>query len=272
MAPGDSDGWVFLSGPMGAGKSTLGRALAERRSARFVDLDAVIEADAGRSIPAIFAEEGERGFRAREREAARRLLAEAPAVVALGGGTVTDLETRRALLEAGILITLTAPVATLRSRLGEGEGRPLAADLEARVAARAEAYAEAHAVVSTDRSTDAVLANLEEVIARDEVLVPLGTRSYRVAFDHRASLAAELARLAPTSTLVVTDENVDGPWGRPIADAIGARVRVVLAPGEAHKTIAAVERIWDAALGAGLDRRSVIVAVGGGVVGDLAGF
>ncbi len=272
MTPRETGAWVFLSGPMGSGKSTLGRALAERLSARFVDLDALIEAEAARSVPELFAAEGEASFRARERRAAMRLLTEAPGVVALGGGTVTDATVRRALLEAGTLITLTAPVATLRERLGDGGGRPLAAELVARIAARADAYAETHATVATDRDEGVILDELLEVVGRDEVVVPLGARSYRVAFAHRDSLARELARLGPTSALVVTDANVEGPWARPLTARLGALGCVTLAPGEEHKTIEAVARIWDVALEAEMDRGGVIVAVGGGVVGDLAGF
>ncbi|MCB9591780.1 MAG: 3-dehydroquinate synthase [Sandaracinaceae bacterium] len=266
------DAWVFLSGPMGAGKSTLGRALAERLDARFVDLDARIEEERGRPIATIFAEEGEAAFRAIERDAARRLLEEPPAVVALGGGTVTDVALRRRLLEVGTLLTLTAKVETLRARIGDGATRPLAAELEARNAARADAYAECHATISTDRSEAEVMSEALAAIGRDAVAVPLGARSYRVAFDHRDRLPEVVSALAPTSVIVVTDANVDGPWGAPIAEALGASTRVVLDPGEEHKTIGAVERIWDAALDASADRGAVIVAVGGGVVGDLAGF
>ncbi|MBX3271876.1 MAG: 3-dehydroquinate synthase [Sandaracinaceae bacterium] len=266
------DAWVFLSGPMGSGKSTLGRALAQRLGARFVDLDERIEASTGRTVAAHFAEGGEAAFRARERDLARSLLSEPPAVVALGGGTVTDAPTRRALLEAGTLITLEAPLEVLRARIGDGAGRPLAGELEARLAARAGAYAECHARVATDGGQEAALDAILAAMARDAVVVPLGERSYRVAFEHRDGLAGALAPLRPTGVVVVTDDNVDGPWGRAMAEAVGARARVVLTPGEEHKTSAAVERIWDAALEAELDRGGVVVAIGGGVVGDLAGF
>jgi shikimate kinase len=150
---------VALAGPMGAGKSTVGRLLAARWGVPFVDLDARV-GDAA----AIFAAEGETGFRARERAA----LAEAvtgEGVLALGGGTVVD-PGNRALLAGWRVFVLTAPAATLRARVGEGTGRPLASRLEALIAERASAYAAAGEPVDTDgRTPNEVAAAVEAMCA-----------------------------------------------------------------------------------------------------------
>lgn len=265
--------WVFLSGPMGSGKSTVGAAIAERRSGRFVDLDTEIEREAGESIPSIFSTRGEEAFRALEAEVLRRTLEGAPAVVALGGGTVVGQSARRELLGRGVLLTLRADVETLQRRIGSGSGRPLAGRLAELLQERAGAYAECHALIDTEaREVAEVVARVERVLANPPVVVPLGTRTYRVALAPLAELASVVAELAPTGVLVVTDENVE-PWARRVAASLsGVRGSVVLEPGEDQKTIAAIDRIWDAALDAGIDRGGLLVAVGGGVVGDLAGF
>ncbi|MBX3250830.1 MAG: 3-dehydroquinate synthase [Myxococcales bacterium] len=265
---------IFLSGPMGVGKSTIARLVADELGLDAIDLDAEIVAEAGMDIPAIFAAEGEGGFRAREAAAAARWTVADDVVVALGGGTVTSDVTRRAMLRAGVLVTLAAPIEVLAARVSGGQGRPLldgdpAGRLRALVAARAAAYAECHGVVdATGEPTqvaDAVVA-----LARDvRVAVPLGTRSYAVEIGAgvRWRLHERIARHA--LALFVADENT-AMYARPLlrpSDRL-----VVLTPGEEHKDVRAVERIWDAGLEAGVDRDACVVAVGGGVVGDLAGF
>jgi 3-dehydroquinate synthase len=132
-------------------------------------------------------------------------------------------------------------------------------------------------VLDTSRATpDALAASLAERYPLDaaSVLVALGRRSHRVVIAPGAAevLARELEELGASSAIVVTDHHV-----RPLADRLVAGlslpvVRVSLEPGEAHKDLRSVERVWDAALGARVDRDAVVVAIGGGVVGDLAGF
>lgn len=118
---------------MGAGKSTVGRVLAAREGVDFVDLDVAIG-----DIPAIFAAEGEAGFRAREREVLSRL-AGGTGVVALGGGTLVDPRNRE-ILDGWMIVVLMAPRDVLAARVGAGEGRPLAAQLDRLLAERAEVW------------------------------------------------------------------------------------------------------------------------------------
>jgi shikimate kinase / 3-dehydroquinate synthase len=272
---------------MGAGKSTVAAAVAERLAVPAVDLDARVEARAGASVADIFRERGEAAFRQLERdEVARVLEAGGDAVVSLGGGTVTDRAIRRRLLGEGVLVTLTAPVEELVRRVGDGAGRPLLARdgdlrprLEALLEARAEAYAECHGTVPTgDRPVGAIADEVRAVAKDAPVVVPLGGRTYRVEIGegvrHRAADRVAAACAGPVAA-IVTDAHV-----RRWADEVRARVQsagkealaVVLEPGEEHKTVGAVERIWDAALEGGIDRQGLVVAVGGGVVGDLAAF
>ena len=116
---------VILVGPMGSGKSTLGRALAARRDLAFIDVDACVEADAGRDIPSIFASEGEAGFRVRESRALVEALAGDTAVIATGGGAVLADANRSAMRNAGIVVYLQVDAASQLTRLAGDTGRPL---------------------------------------------------------------------------------------------------------------------------------------------------
>ncbi len=179
---------IFLSGPMGSGKSTVAKAVGARAGLAVVDLDQAVEQRAGMAISALFAARGEAAFRELERDALRELIARHErAVFALGGGTVVDGALRRELLGAGVLVTLSAALTDLAARVGGGEGRPLLAgsDVHARLTAllhaRADAYAECHGAIDTSgRAPDAVAARVLEIAADPGLVVPLGTRTYRV--------------------------------------------------------------------------------------------
>ena len=133
-------GNVVLVGPMGSGKSHVGRLLAARLGLAFADADARVEADAGMPIAAIFAAEGEVGFRAREARALADALARGGQVVATGGGAVLDAGNRAAMRTAGRVVYLQVEAAEQLRRLAGDSGRPLLA-----VADRAQRLAELQA-------------------------------------------------------------------------------------------------------------------------------
>jgi shikimate kinase/3-dehydroquinate synthase len=283
---------VVLSGFMGTGKSTVGPLVALELGVPFVDSDDEIERESGARVPELWRRDGEPAFRALERGVIARLLEDpSPRVISFGGGAVTHRPTRHLALDHATLVTLQATPAVICRRVGDAADRPnLGPPMPeerrlARIAelleSRAHAYAEAHGVISTDALEPRVVAREVLAIAeRNPLVMPLGRRSYAVdvamAGTGTARLEAALTRAEPTSIVVVTDGNVRRARGAAIDDALAApRVPVAwvtLEPGERHKTAATVSAIWDAALGARVDRRAVVVAFGGGVVGDLAGF
>lgn len=124
----DTQSHLVLVGPMGAGKSSIGRLLAGRLQRAFVDLDAWIEAEAGTTITSIFANEGEAGFRSRECRALTRALAQSDAsVIATGGGAVLNEGNRRAMDVAGVVVYLQVDAAMQVQRLQCDAARPLLA-------------------------------------------------------------------------------------------------------------------------------------------------
>lgn len=150
---------------MGAGKSEVGRLVAALRFVSFVDLDHEVESRAGRTIPEVFAQEGERGFRRLETAALVEVAARlTPAVVATGGGVVLAEENVTVMRDRGLVVWLTAPLEELARRVGDGSGRPLleGGDLERRLAAlaaeREPRYREAahHRVETSGRSLEEV--------------------------------------------------------------------------------------------------------------------
>jgi shikimate kinase len=157
---------IVLTGFMAAGKTAVGRRLAERLGRPFFDLDRVVEERAGLAVPEIFERFGEAHFRRLEKEALLELVASGGKVIATGGGAVIDRESRARLRERTILICLSARPEVLARRAESEAGRPLLEghDRLERVRAllqeRADAYAAAHATIDTS-----ALA-VEEVVER----------------------------------------------------------------------------------------------------------
>lgn len=162
---------IFLVGFMGAGKSTVGRALAERLGLPFLDLDDVITAAAGKDVPTIFAEEGEEGFRQRETDALESMSSAPASVVACGGGVVLRASNRETMHRLGTVVGLAVSADEATRRIEEEGGRPLLADggvkrAEELLGEREAAYAEsADLIVNTtgiepDAVVEAVLSEL----------------------------------------------------------------------------------------------------------------
>jgi shikimate kinase len=162
---------LVLVGLMGAGKTSIGRRLAQRLDLRFVDADTAIEEAAGMTIPEIFARDGEAYFRDGERRVIGRLLSEGPQVLATGGGAFMTAETRAAILEGHVSIWLKAELDTLMNRVRRRGNRPLLktenpeATMRRLMEERYPVYALADITVLSrdsthDEVTDAVIAGI----------------------------------------------------------------------------------------------------------------
>ncbi len=156
---------ITLTGFMGSGKTTVGKVLADFLGCPFMDLDDLIVKKAGKSIPEIFAQDGESAFRQLEARLLRQTVekyTENTVVLALGGGAVTAPASASLLREKTVCIYLRATLETLLARLeGETAGRPLAdASLASRLAAREPLYEEtAHVIIDTDGLTPEEVAD-----------------------------------------------------------------------------------------------------------------
>ncbi len=275
---------------MGAGKTSIGRRLAARLGLPFRDADAEIEAAAGCTIPELFARYGEQAFRDGERRVIRRLLGGEPMVLAYGGGAFMDPETRAATRASAVSVWLRCSVPTLVRRVAGRDHRPLLAGgepgeiLGRLMTQRHPIYAEADVIVqcgdeSPEATTTQVMAALREWRPPRRLAVRLAATSYEVVVGV-GLLARAGALLAPVlpqkRAIVVTDETVaplhlSTLLGGLAETAITASP-IIVAPGEASKTVATWARVVDQLLEARVERQTAVVALGGGVVGDLAGF
>ncbi|HTL65023.1 MAG TPA: shikimate kinase [Pseudolabrys sp.] len=149
---------IVLIGMMGAGKSSIGRRLAGRLGIPFIDADAEIESAAGMTIPEIFEKHGEPYFRAGEARVIARLLDNGPQVLATGGGSVMDPQTRALIGQKGISIWLKADIDVLLKRTKRRNDRPLVEKIKDLLPVREPIYAQADIVIqSRDEPHDTIL-------------------------------------------------------------------------------------------------------------------
>jgi shikimate kinase/3-dehydroquinate synthase len=274
---------LLLNGLMATGKSTVGRALADRVGVPFVDLDASVESRAGCTIREIFQREGEAGFRQLEREELERILEEDTIrVVALGGGALLRRSARLQAISRAVVVSLTATPATIMARTHSDGLRPLLVRSEEAIAdliaQRSVAYAEAHARVIVDgRGVDDIVDEVERLWRLDPVAVAAGEASYSVEVGVDFAKDRLATKLGGASSVVVMTDDTVGPlyaseYESVIAHA-GVKVgRVSWPAGEEHKNPETLQRIWLECLRLGSDRKSRFVGLGGGVVTDVAGF
>jgi shikimate kinase / 3-dehydroquinate synthase len=252
-----------LIGFMGAGKSTVANDLAALLGVTPLDSDLLLAERFGHSIAREFELHGEASFRAAEEELVCELLRDAGArdVVALGGGSVLSEPVREALAgHLTVLLDVDPAVAWERVRAAEdgaGAERPLARDRDAFLALHSERSA------LYEELADAVLLWARSASGDYPVFVGRGLlRADRMI----AIWPLDRSRSRP---FCVSDETVSGLYGDRLGELAGT---IAIPPGEAHKTLASAERVWRELVALGATRADHLVALGGGVVGDLAGF
>lgn len=265
---------LFLYGPPGTGKTTIGQRLADNLRLPFIDLDRLIESRAGKSIPQIMAEQGEAAFRDMETAALREIaltpdpspLGRGETVIALGGGALLREENRAIAEASGTVILLMAELETLLERLNaDPHQRPLlAGDLREKLAsllaARKGHYASFPLQLRVDGKSAEQIARQIQVIVGRHHLSAMG--EYDVVVGQISNLSYR------PGSMIVTDENV----AKRHLEKIQGVNSIVIPAGEEHKNLETVSRLWQAFLENGLDRRSTVIALGGGVISDLTGF
>jgi shikimate kinase/3-dehydroquinate synthase len=279
---------VVLVGFMGAGKTTAAQALAESSGLPVADVDEEIVRRAGRSVEEIFAADGEGAFRALEERAALELLDSGQSrIVSLGGGALASASLREAL-GAHRVVWIDVDTDTAWTRAA-GRGRPLARDRGSFAAlhrAREPVYAAAADLVVPHARVTALARMLEALDG-----VPAGVRTLWATTpgedssdDYPAYVGPGLLASAdgpdgkrsafwpgtvPGRRFLVTDYNAGRLYGDRLGRLDG---RVTIMPGEQSKTVAHAEIVWSELARGAMTRSDVVVALGGGVVGDLAGF
>lgn len=281
---------IVLIGFMGAGKSTAALELAGELGVAAFDSDAMLERRFGRPVAQEFELHGEDAFRAAEQEVVCELLASAPvgSVIALGGGSVLSERVREALRDqVTVLLDVEAQSAWERVQAEEQSGdRPLARDRDAFMALHAErrglyegladailpqqppgAHARAaRALASLSRAPDGTRM-LWASSASGEYPVFIG-RGLLGGADSTLEAIWPLDR-SRSRAFCVSDENVAALYGSKLGSLAQTST---IAPGESSKTLAVAQEVWEGLAAAGMTRADHVAALGGGVVGDLAGF
>jgi len=283
---------IILTGFMGTGKTTIGQALAVRLGWTFLDTDVEIERRAGISIPEIFTRHGEEHFRNLERQLCRELISRQGTVIATGGGMPLDPENRKLLSSAGIVLCLRRSTEEILARIGNNGGRPMlegkkpAERVDSLLRERDGSYSSfAYQMNATGLSVEESVNRVYEVVQNGKgpsrflaVNLP-GGGGYTIAVGPGSldQLGEMLRDRGLTSRIaVVTDFNVAKLYADQVVSALeGAGFKpfiCTILPGEGSKNLERLGSLYQSFLAGRLDRRGAVVALGGGVIGDLAGF
>jgi len=279
---------VILVGSMGAGKTTIGRRLAEELGLKFVDTDDLVERTAHRSITEIFRTGGESQFRALERRVISRTVKGARQVISTGGGAILDPVNRARLHRAGLTIWIKARPDVAAARLDRATNRPLLghgdrAQAIAKLLRERDAYyreALLH-VETSDRTANEVVADILRRLhpSPTAVSVTAGQTKYdvEIGWETLPRLGERLASLGRSGRVgVITNPRVGALYAGSVMRnlrAAGFQSFLVTIPdGERYKTLRSASRVYDELVGRRFERGDTILALGGGVIGDLAGF
>lgn len=278
---------IVLTGFMGTGKTTVGRLLAARTGRFLVDTDEVIAHRAGTSIAQIFAEQGEDRFRQMERALAEELAGQEGLVISTGGGLMLDATNAQRLDQGNLVICLMATPEEILERVeDDGVRRPLleGTDPAQRVRQilkqRAAGYGQFPQVGTGNRSPEDVVREIVQTYEPqhgrrenrqpERVAVTFPGGQYEVTIgtglleqfgDVAGPGRGRLAVISDANVAPLYAENLDIPT-----------TLFTIPAGEEYKRLDTVRTLYEQLLEAGVDRTSTIVALGGGVVGDVAGF
>ncbi len=266
---------LVIIGFMGAGKSTAAAGAADALGVRAIDVDHLVEERLGKPIDLVFAHDGETAFRGAEERVTLELLnAPGACVLSLGGGAVGS-DAVRAALKDHLTIWIDVELETAWSRCASS-GRPLAQDERAFAGLyreRQQIYAQLADVIVPGQMSTAitpVLAAAQGIPAHTKLLWAASASGGYAAYVGPGLLRERFWPPAIEGRrFLVSDGNVARIYAQSMQPLAG---RVAIMPGEQSKTVAHAEIVWTELARAGLTRQDLVIALGGGVVGDLAGF
>ncbi len=279
---------IVLTGFMGTGKTSVGRELSGKLGYEFIDTDVLIEEKEGKTIPQIFKEKGEEYFRELEKTTVAEISKIRNAVIATGGGVIKNSENVKNLAWRGIIVWLKAdPEIILKRVMNEGGKRPLLdveeplIEINKLLAERLPLYEQADAFVDTnyitpEKTADEIMKKLG--LDAQRVTVDLKERSYDIVIGNNIlqNLGLRLKEFRPTKVAIISNKTVYPIFSDTILRSLkeyNIVPEIILIPdGEEYKDLLWTYYIHGELLKAKFDRNSLLVAVGGGVIGDMAGF
>lgn len=282
---------IALTGLMGSGKSTVGKYLANHLKKNFVDTDQIIETREGKTISQIFETEGEEYFRRLEADLVEEIFKDGKdLVVSLGGGAVMNSKSRETIKKHSSLVALIAEPKDLHQRIKRRKSRPLLKDSKNQLEIlmdlwkeRKDAYYDSHIQIMTEgKSINSIgmeiMKNLEVSkprVQEQEVRIPGRENAYKIYFKdlYRFTLAP---LKASKKVLVVSQE----PISKHYLDILLEKITtdeyevnsMIIENGESAKNFVTYQLILQKLLSLNFERKDTIVALGGGVVGDIVGF
>ncbi len=280
---------IILTGFMGTGKSTVGRLIADKSSRSFIDTDELIIKQSGLTVSEIFSKKGEGHFRKLERQIAYDLENVDSSVIATGGRMLLDPLNALLLSSMGLIFCLTAPPEEIFQRLKFAGERPLLKGSDPReqidllLKSRESAYQQFQQVHTGDAAPEEVASEIiekadelirhgrwpQQLLSKLDVQHPSG--QYPILIGHEILPTFRQQLSIDDSIVIITDDHIE-PLYRNLINSLKPLNIITIPAGERNKNLETLIPIYSQLLESGLDRSGTIVGLGGGVVGDIAGF